>query len=625
MINTLRFSLINLKIPTYLFFGLLLCSAFSLHAQTTYYSRTTGNFGTASTWSTVACNGTAAGSSPSSTDNIVICSGHTVALTSNSAVNNLTINSGGILDHKNRTLTVSGNYVNNGSEVMTNGNPSLALTGLGTTIDGLGTITVKMITISGGNKTILSGSGLVFSGTSITLSGNITVFNQGTFTSSGSVDGTTASDIWTNQANSTLNVSSTFMTTGTLNASATDNTVNYFASGNQVIATASSNTYYNLTVSGSGIKSLQNTTVISGNLMVESGTMDVVTYDLSVAGNFEIIGIILPQNQTITFSGGNNQTMTSSSPLSFYNLTIDKSAGTLTLNNDIVVSNNLNLQPTQTGIQTIITTDINKITLGTGILTLGTLNYTNGIIYGNFERWLATTSSGTKILFPIGTNTNYLPIEPNFTTISTGGTVLASFSSSNPGNSGLPLADGLCCSRLLRNTFSEGYWSLSAGNGFTPGNYDLDATGNGFTSFPINSDTRLVTRPNSSSAWTVNGTHSAAVGSTAKRTTLTTFPAEYAFADSTNCTGPTTSSITGNTSVCTGVVKTYQVTNTPSNTYSWSITPPTAGTINAGNGTYIITVTWGNTGQENVLLSVTETNGCTSGSPKDTTITIHSI
>jgi len=51
----------------------------------TYYSRGSGNWATASTWSTVACGGTASVSVPGSTDHVIICTGHIITVNGNPA------------------------------------------------------------------------------------------------------------------------------------------------------------------------------------------------------------------------------------------------------------------------------------------------------------------------------------------------------------------------------------------------------------------------------------------------------------------------------------------------------------------------------------------------------------
>ena len=159
-------------------------------------------------------------------------------------------------------------------------------------------------------------------------------------------------------------------------------------------------------------------------------------------------------------------------------------------------------------------------------------------------------------------------------------------------------------------------------NSFSSNNYNLELTGNSFISFTINSFTRLLTRANSGSNWTADGSHVTATGSTAKRDSITTLSAQYAFGDTSNCDGPITSAISGADSVCTDSSgATYSVTNTGGSTYSWTIT---GGTLVTGQSTNDITVDWGSTGMVGNV-RVVETNDCTSGAPVDKPVNIHTL
>jgi len=81
---------------------------------------------------------------------------------------------------------------------------------------------------------------------------------------------------------------------------------------------------------------------------------------------------------------------------------------------------------------------------------------------------------------------------------------------------------------------------------------------------------------------------------------------------------PVTSAITGPSPVCPNAVGIiYSVINTPGSTYNWII--PAGATITAGQGTNSITINWGATGG---TITCTETNGCGSGTPVTTNVTI---
>jgi len=97
--------------------AILICSAFSISsvfAQTTYYSRADGDWGSTNTWSTAGCGGSEALTTPSATDHVVICAGDTITLTGNVAMVNLTINYTGHLDvtTSNYNISILGNWMN---------------------------------------------------------------------------------------------------------------------------------------------------------------------------------------------------------------------------------------------------------------------------------------------------------------------------------------------------------------------------------------------------------------------------------------------------------------------------------------------------------------------------------
>ena len=582
---------------------LLLISTTSVNAAV-LTSAQTGNWTDGTTWDLNYV--------PLATDDVVIAAGHTVSIPNSAGdqiVNNLTINATAILDNLNKALTVNGNYTNDGSH--TGGVASqLNLDGIGTIITGSGVINIDGITrIRNGNKTITAN--LINSTGDMTIYGAITLTNTGTITIGGDINGTIAASTFTNSTNATLNIGGTLMATGTLNASASGNTVDYYLAGGQTIKVPTSSTYYSLTLSGTGSKTLLGNTIISGNLTISS-TLDAGSnYNINLAGNWSNTGTFNEVNGTVTFDGSGAQTFTNLLGETFYNLTNNKSAGTLTLNDDVIVSNTLTMTSGN------IDASANQITLGTDVSNVGTLVYTSGTIVGQYKKWVNATGVGHNL--PIGTSADYRPFNYTLTNLmGGGGTITGEFISSAPGTNGLPLPDG---GLTIYNTFVEGYWSLTGGDGLNTNSFDIEATGNGFTSFTITAATRLLTRASAGSAWTAEGTHVAAVGNTAKRTGTSTLPAHYAFGDTTNCTGPATLAITGPDSVCTSVTGVvYYVTDNPPNTYSWTVT---GGSIVLDNGDSI-TVDWGSAGIVGDV-TVIETNTCSQGAPVSKSVNIHSL
>ncbi|MFZ4412778.1 MAG: G8 domain-containing protein, partial [Bacteroidales bacterium] len=348
-----------------------------------------GNWGTAATWQKYnGSTWATATAAPAATNNVTIQSGHTITMNSNpGACNTLTIN-GTLAFTSARTLAVSGSLVVSGGiirgtstgiinvagiftvPVSTTANiqrVTLTITGA-TTINGsltfatattgtksfYGLVTVNSggswacsvnptFTFRGGitnygsfnagagtstfntNSQSIGGSSALSFGGNVAISGTITISNNNTVNITSSLTGTVTGSAWINAANSTLNIGSALLATGTLTASANPNTVSYNGS---IAQTIKPTTYYNLDLSGSlvktitGLSSILNnfsltgfvsaTTVsplsIGGNLSVGGGTTlatgTTSTYTLLVGGTTSVTGTLTLANTGLkTFSG----------------------------------------------------------------------------------------------------------------------------------------------------------------------------------------------------------------------------------------------------------------------------------------------------------------------------------
>ena len=111
-------------------------------------------------------------------------------------------------------------------------------------------------------------------------------------------------------------------------------------------------------------------------------------------------------------------------------------------------------------------------------------------------------TTAANYLFPVGTSSFYTPATFNFNPLGAAIDITAEFIESPPGLVGLPYNDG----STLNNTFQEGYWHFSSSA--APANtYTLTLTGNGFTSYVIDANTRITGRNAASPNWQAFGTH----------------------------------------------------------------------------------------------------------------------
>lgn len=103
-----------------------------------------------------------------------------------------------------------------------------------------------------------------------------------------------------------------------------------FDGANQSITKTTGETFNNLTLSGSGTKTLGGTITTNGNLTIGSGvTLDITTnnYAVNVKRNWINNGSFLAQAGTVTFNGTVAQTIGGTSVTNFRNITLNNSAG----------------------------------------------------------------------------------------------------------------------------------------------------------------------------------------------------------------------------------------------------------------------------------------------------------
>jgi hypothetical protein len=292
---------------------------------------------------------------------------------------------------------------------------------------------------------------------------------------------------------------------------------------------------------------------------------------------------------TIELIGTTTQSITTADTEEVFNhLVVDNAAG-ITLNDHVQVEGTLTMT------QGVITNTGVLFELGVSTSDPGTLTYSAGRITGEFKRWMTTT--GTNYLFPIGTTTANQNATFNFSNLTDGALTLR-FQASNPGTTGLPLYESALS---FNNTFTNGYWSGTASGGLASTGYALSLDGTGFTGYTQDADVRILRRA-AAGSWTLNGTHTAAVGAVANRSAMNTF-GEYALAPAVRCVNSASSPSILTQTLCDGEPIT-NITVTPADgeapfSYQWYINSSAstvgATSLGAANGAQTITLTPSNT------------------------------
>jgi len=432
---------------------------------------------------------------PFSTSNVRINTGHTVTLRSagDIEVNNLVIEQGAVIDYSNLPLVVHGCFIVDGT-YQGGSDSDLTLDGLDTEIAGEGTI-VGGLTIPEGNKIVSATAQLTINSGDITMGGSVFVSNHGEITLDGDILGGDASTTWVNYENSILEITGDLLITGALRAYAPGNLVNYNGA-DQAIKTPFNSVYYDLYIGNAGTKTLTNSITIEGDLLLyATSTLDVspFNYLISLAGNWtNNSSTFIPRSSDVIFNGSTDQAITGAE--TFHNLQYINTGGDLVLSDNVVIENNLQMAGRD------IITGSNILTIGTGAATVGSLTYVSGILTGIMERWINTFGN---TLFPVGISGSYHPARLYVNLLDNPGSVIVEFIPTDPGSDGLPLIDGT--TDILYH-FTEGYWNFTAANGFNAANYNLDLQATNFSSYPLNINSRILSRTNNLD-WVLDGNH----------------------------------------------------------------------------------------------------------------------
>lgn len=263
-------------------------------SATTYYARVSGNWATASTWSTSSCTGAASSTTPTASDNVVICSGKTVTMNANPG-NCLSLTVNGTLNYTAvRTLNIGtgGLTLSNGASLTGTSAGILAVSGL--------------VSVPAGASATLGGITLTANG-GLTVSGTLTCNNTG---------GTKTFAFLTLNSGSTFSstVAETYAITGNLTTTAaaiSGGTTSSFTVGGDFVVNSGTTNF------NAGSINVSGSTTVSGNLTwggtTGTKTLNDITintggtWNNSASESFTVSGSI---SNSGTFTAGNSSTYT---------------------------------------------------------------------------------------------------------------------------------------------------------------------------------------------------------------------------------------------------------------------------------------------------------------------------
>ncbi len=261
----------------------------------------------------------------------------------------------------NANVTFQGGISNSGTFTAGTGNYTFNTNNQSVT----GTLSIPTITVT--SPTVLINSGKLTCSTSLTGTGSLTMDN-----------------------NSLLNIGGTLSIT-TLTANSNKDTVNFNGTGAQTIPAFNYNTLY---ISGSRSGSI--TLASTGNIGVNG--------DLNCSPTFTS-GSFVNTSSTVILNGTVNQNLTSSSTVSFNNLTINNTTsggGVVTLSSPTTIATTLTLTAGNLSLGS------NNLTVNSGA-TISTPSSSSYIVTGGTGRLIRKAVS-TATAFPIGTSTTYTPL-----------------------------------------------------------------------------------------------------------------------------------------------------------------------------------------------------------------------
>lgn len=393
------------------------------------------DWGVASTWT---ISGTDSDGIPDTDDDVIINSGHSITSSVTRYSKSILVN--GTIQLNGKSTYVYGSFTNNGT-----------ISGTGAFLfSAAGTISSISAITNGGDWFFRANGINIAAGTVINksnyfqLSSGVTVTNLGSVTLSGSLV-LNGSSTWTNGTNSFLSFAANITGTGTINASASGNTVTYTGSTSSIKAV----TYNNLTLNAPGTstqtKTLAGNITVNNNLTINNPVqLNADSFQITIGGNYANNSNRNIIDQTIiTFNGSGTQTISRPSTEIFNNI-IKSGTGTVQLNRSVTINGTFTLNSGTFFVNTFTLTLNSTASSSSGTITsasTGTViynqssdgqniligNYGN-LTFSNFNKTLPSSGTiGIAGTFNPGTATNHTITG---STISFNGTSAQSFGSS---------------------------------------------------------------------------------------------------------------------------------------------------------------------------------------------------
>ncbi len=264
--------------------------------------------------------------------------------------------------------------------------------------------------------------------------------------------------------------------------------------------------------SGICISATNNTTVTAAgtakDVFIGSGATMVINagQSLQVNGDWTNNGTFTPNaTANVEFAGGAAQTIGGSSANYFTNLTLNKSANTLTLNTSVTVSGTLTMTAGN-----IATSASNLLTVGTSPASPGSIAWTGGTVVGPLKRYISGTTSSTQAsgIFPVGLSGVNRYAQVNYTSgLTTGGSITAEYKAGSCPvlYAGLP---NTVNGQMIQNYENEGYWSITpTGGDLNSATYSLILRGNTLSTVtsPADMVKLRIIKSTSHTSWEMSG------------------------------------------------------------------------------------------------------------------------